>query len=107
MKINSVDHVLAQMRAMSAQMEEATKSVNPVKESNGNDFTNMLANAINQVNEVQQTSASSQNAFERGEDIALSEVMVNVQKASVAFTGMVEVRNKMLSAYKEIMNMPV
>ena len=107
MKVSNIDSVLAQMRVMSAKMEEATQKMNPVAEPKGSEFTNMLASAINQVNSVQQTSAASQNAFERGEDISLSEVMINVQKAKVAFTGMVEVRNKMISVYQDIMNMPV
>lgn len=46
--------------------------------------------------------------FETGEsDAGLAEVMVSLQKASVSFQAMVQVRNKLTDAYKEVMNMPM
>ncbi len=110
MKINSV---LAQMRLMSERVERASRTLHPAEgigeagKANQNDFTAMLGQAIRQVNQLQKTAGASQEAFQRGEDISLTEVMINTQKASVAFSGMVEVRNKLVSAYQEIMNMPV
>ena len=46
--------------------------------------------------------------FETGDpSVSLAEVMINAQKASIQFSGMTEVRNKLLTAYKDVMNMPV
>jgi flagellar hook-basal body complex protein FliE len=42
-----------------------------------------------------------------GEDIPLTDVVMNMQKASLAFEATVQVRNKVMQAYQEIMNMPV
>ena len=74
----------------------------------GLSFANVLRAGLEQVNEVQQRSGASQRAFERGDPgIDLQQVMIDMQKASLAFRGAVEVRNRMVAAYQEIMNMPV
>ena len=55
-----------------------------------------------------QESKALTAAFERGDpSVSLAEVMITAQKASLQFTGMTEVRNKLLNAYQEVMNMPV
>jgi len=63
--------------------------------------------SLNEVNALQQTSKNSQEAFQMGEDIPLTDVVMNMQKASLAFEATVQVRNKVMQAYQEIMNMPV
>ena len=71
-------------------------------------FAAVLRNGIERVNEMQAQSSASQRAFERGDPgIDLPQVMIDMQKASIAFRGAVEVRNRMVAAYQEIMNMPV
>jgi flagellar hook-basal body complex protein FliE len=71
-------------------------------------FAAVLRNGLERVNEAQAQSGASQRAFERGDpNIDLPQVMIDMQKASIAFRGAVEVRNRMISAYQEIMNMPV
>ena len=68
----------------------------------------MLAKSINSVNELQQESGRLGDAFVSGDSsVSMAEVMIAKQKASVAFEATVQVRNKILSAYKEIMSMPV
>ena len=68
----------------------------------------MLRNGLERINEAQAQSSASQRAFERGDPgMDLPQVMIDMQKASIAFRGAVEVRNRMISAYQEIMNMPV
>ena len=47
------------------------------------------------------------SAFERGEDVPLTDVVISMQKASLSFEATLQVRNKVLRAYEEIMNMPV
>lgn len=72
------------------------------------DFQAMFGNAINNVRDQQQESGSLRNRFERGDpQVDLPEVMIAAQKASVSFEAMKEVRNKLVDAYKDIMNMPV
>ena len=56
---------------------------------------------------MQNLSTSSQNEFQMGGDIPLTEVVMNMQKASIAFEATLQVRNKVLTAYQEIMNMPI
>jgi flagellar hook-basal body complex protein FliE len=71
-------------------------------------FASVLRNGLERINETQAQSSASQRAFERGDPgMDLPQVMIDMQKASIAFRGAVEVRNRMISAYQEIMNMPV
>jgi len=72
------------------------------------DFQTMFGNAINNVNEQQMKSSELRTRFEKGDPtVDLPEVMIAAQKASVSFDAMKEVRNKLVEAYKDIMNMPV
>jgi flagellar hook-basal body complex protein FliE len=74
----------------------------------GTNFSDMLGQAINGVNELQATSRNMQNAFDMGDpNLSLADVMVAKEKSSVAFEATIQVRNKVLEAYKTIMNMPV
>ena len=71
-------------------------------------FGDMLSNAINNVNGLQKASGNLQTRFDRGdEDVSLSDVMIARNKSSVAFEATIQVRNKLVEAYKELMNMPV
>jgi flagellar hook-basal body complex protein FliE len=71
-------------------------------------FASVLRNGLERINDTQAQSSASQRAFERGDPgMDLPQVMIDMQKASIAFRGAVEVRNRMISAYQEIMNMPV
>lgn len=102
-----VEQVLAQMRAISAttrmptQVDETSAGAKP-------DFSKLMTDAINQVNNAQQDAKELKTSFELGEKgVDLPEVMVAVQKASVSFQAITQVRNKLLSAYQEVMNMQV
>ncbi len=80
----------------------------PETGSGGADFSAMLKQTLGAVNETQQTAGNMTKAFETGDArISLAEVMVATQKASVSFQGMLQVRNKLVEAYKDVMNMPV
>ncbi|NIB43218.1 flagellar hook-basal body complex protein FliE [Pseudomaricurvus alkylphenolicus] len=71
-------------------------------------FGEMLEQAVNKVTEVQKTSAGLATAYEKGDpNVDITDVMVASQKASVSFQSMVQVRNKLIDAYKDVMNMPV
>ncbi len=62
---------------------------------------------VESVNDAQLDSADMRSAFERGEDVPLTDVVISMQKASLSFEATLQVRNKVLRAYEEIMNMPV
>jgi flagellar hook-basal body complex protein FliE len=105
-----IDQVLAQMRAMSSMAQGAGTSVpgNEAGAAERADFAGLLQESVSKVNEVRQTSSKLAAAFEAEDpNVDLAEVMVAMQKSSVAFQAMTTVRNKLVSAYQEIMSMPV
>ncbi|HYM26622.1 MAG TPA: flagellar hook-basal body complex protein FliE, partial [Steroidobacteraceae bacterium] len=60
------------------------------------------------VNDSQQRASELSDAFERGTPgVELPDVMLELQKASVSFRALTEVRNRLVSAYQDIMNMPL
>lgn len=79
-----------------------------VGNTSGADFASLLAQAVGQVNELQQTSSGLATRLEMGDTrVTLSDTVIAREKASVAFEATVQVRNKLVEAYKEIMSMPV
>jgi flagellar hook-basal body complex protein FliE len=70
-------------------------------------FGDTLRNALSQVNEAQSQAASISEAYERGETTDIAAVMLARQQASIGFEATLQVRNRLLTAYKDIMNMPV
>ena len=100
-----IDQLLGQLRAASALaagQEPASASIE------GPDFAALLQASLDQVNATQQDTANLAKAFEQGDPNAnLQEVMVSLQKANISFQTMVQVRNKLVTAYQEITNMQV
>jgi len=70
-------------------------------------FGDVLKSALNKVNDLQQQSTDITEAYERGEVTDIAAVMLSRQQASIGFEATMQVRNKLLSAYKDIMSMPV
>ena len=128
-----INSVLSQLRQVKSQIQNAQESevvspsdrlsneVEKLQDTNQSqnypniksdpnvpDFQTMFSNAIDNVNEQQMHSSSLAKRFEKGDpQVDLPEVMIAAQKASVSFEAMKEVRNKLVEAYKDIMNMPV
>lgn len=99
----NINQVLSQIRAYS-RMQEANASA-PAQATN---FSQVLAASLDQVNAMQQSANNLKTSYEIGDpSIDLPDVMISMQKASLAFEATVEVRNKLLSAYQEVMNMQV
>jgi flagellar hook-basal body complex protein FliE len=72
------------------------------------DFATLMRQAVDKVNNMQQDSNHSKEQLELGEPgVELSDVMIQAQKASLAFQAMSQVRNKLVEAYKDVMNMPI
>ncbi|OAJ35293.1 flagellar hook-basal body complex protein FliE [Piscirickettsia salmonis] len=100
----AVLNVMKQLAAKAAN--EKTTTASGVGDNPENTFSNLLKVSLNAVNKHQMNSANLQKSFEVGE-ATLPEVIVAMQKASVSFTAIKEVRNKLIDAYRQVMNMPV
>lgn len=100
---------LQQVRSARLESEVASVQSTPeVGDSAVPNFQTMFKNAVNNVNEQQQVANNLATRFEEGDaSIDLPEVMIALQKSNVSFQAMTQVRNKLVDAYKEIMNMPV
>jgi len=71
-------------------------------------FSDALKNSLQQVSNSQKTAEEMGQKFAMGDDsVSLSDTMIAMQKSSIAFQATVQVRNKLVSAYHEIMNMQV
>ena len=70
-------------------------------------FGEALRSALNEVNASQAQSNALTEAYERGETTDIASVMLARQQASIGFEATLQVRNRLLSAYKDIMSMPV
>jgi flagellar hook-basal body complex protein FliE len=70
-------------------------------------FGKTMADALKTVNAQQTKAGDISAAYERGDTHDIVQVMVERQKASIGFEATLQVRNKLLSAYRDIMNMPV
>ncbi|NOQ94576.1 MAG: flagellar hook-basal body complex protein FliE [Methylophaga sp.] len=110
--INAIDpnQLLTQMRAAQAQAAQQTNTAMPVQ-GQANDsvsFSGLMKSAVDQVNETQQASGRLKTAFEMGDpNVSLADAMIASQKASVAFQATLQVRNKLVQAYEEVMRMSV
>lgn len=99
-----IDQLLSQLRATSNSAAGAQE--NPA--AGGVDFAAVLKEAVSQVSESQQSATEMAKAFGQGvSDANLHEVMASLQKANLSFQTMVQVRNKLVDAYRDVMNMQV
>lgn len=105
--ISNVDQVLSEMRRLAATAQGGIAESQQAQ-TGGADFSELLKQSVKQVNELQSTAGTMSAAFSSGDpNVDVTEVMVALQKAGVAFQAMSEVRNKLVSAYQEIMSMQV
>ncbi len=99
-----INQVLAQMRALSSELQPTQQT----EDVAGASFGDVMKQAVEKVNEQQSIASNMMTGFETGTgDANLAEVMVSMQKASLSFQAMTEVRNKLIDAYHEVMNMPI
>ena len=90
-----------QSKGLSEVASQSTKSTQV-------DFSQMLKQAIDNVNGLQENTSELRNRFEMGdEQVSLGDVMIASNKSSLAFEATVQVRNKVVEAYKSVMSMPV
>jgi flagellar hook-basal body complex protein FliE len=105
---NNINQVLNQMQAIEAMARNQPAQTQKTDSSGAGSFANMMQKAIDQVNTSQMQAAELGKALEMGDpNVDLAQVMVAMQKSSVSFQALTEVRNKLLTAYQDVMNMPV
>lgn len=111
-----INRLMVEMRALKAQTQAfngtgslaAQDRVDQGQAVNGPKFSDLMTQAIDKVNDVQQASGAIQKAYLKGDpNVDVTDVMIASQKSGVAFDAMVQVRNKLVEAYKDVMNMPI
>jgi len=107
----NIESLLSQIRQYQNQAAQGV-NLSPTdrvdtQPTGGSGFADAVKGAIGEVNSAQATAKASRIAYERGEDIPLTDVVMNMQKSSLAFEATLQIRNKVLKAYEDIMNMPV
>jgi flagellar hook-basal body complex protein FliE len=118
---DSISSILSQIRSYQSQVGQAAptqvadaarsttiEGLNGTQGSQTPSFSATLRSAISGVNETQQKAGNLAKAFELGDPNAgLAKVMVAAQQSQVAFRATVEVRNRLVQAYQDVMNMPL
>ena len=95
-------------RITRCKISQRTRVSQDPKETTGpNSFSTQLTSALQEVNKLQATAEEETKAYQMGESNDVAAVMMAKHKASLGFESTLQVRNKLLSAYKDIMNMSV
>jgi len=112
---SQVADLLSQIRAQQSRNDlvrndsgtALSQLVQNVDQSSSKGFGNLMVEALNGVNETTHASTVLKEAYEKGEDIPLTDVVLAMQKASIGFEATLQIRNKLVRAYEDIKNMPV
>lgn len=114
MNVSGVDSLLAQMRSAMAIAQGGVAPLTPKTPAGvsgtaaATDFASVLKSSLDGVAQAQNHAESMQQAFVLGDDkVSLSDVMIDMQKANISFQTTVQVRNKFVAAYNDIMNMQI
>lgn len=110
-----INSVLQQMRELKMQAQQGMQNdiakpqpVAAVKDDNGESFADLLKGAVDNVHGAQVEAKTLATAFEKGTPgVDLHQVMISMEKASVSFQAMTQVRNRMVTAYEDVMKMPI
>jgi flagellar hook-basal body complex protein FliE len=101
-----INQVLAEMRALQARASGVSES--PAATAQPSDFAALLKDSVDHIATMQNQATELANSYEAGDkSVDLTKVMLEVQKAGLAFRAMTEVRNKLVDAYTQVMNMSV
>jgi flagellar hook-basal body complex protein FliE len=103
MSISSIESVLQQMRALAPSMGSSPAASG---EAAAGGFAGELQKSLARISNAQESASRQAEAFEMGKPgVALNDVMVDMAKAGIGFQTGIQVRNKVVAAYQEIMNM--
>ena len=100
--LQQIEDYKSQIRSVRGNSLDETKSI-----QQDVDFGRLTADALESVHKAQNVSKELKEAYERGAEVPLTEVVLSMQKSSLAFEATLQVRNKVLKAYADILNMPV
>lgn len=111
-----INSVLMQMRALQVQAQQGIKPIETPLQGAGmapgtvdrTGFGELLKNAVDKVNDLQGDAKKMAVSYEQGDPtVDLPQVMISMEKASVSFEAMTQVRNRLVTAYEDIMKMPI
>ena len=120
-KINSQGNIQAMLQTLRSYqtqaaggMDEDGNKVGGLNGLNGSQstqgpsgFGDLVRQSVDKVNEAQTHAIQIASSYERGEGVPLTDVVLSMQKSSLSFEATLQVRNKVLKAYEDILNMPV
>ena len=120
-KINSQGNIQSMLQTLRSYQSQAAGGMdnegNKVGSLNGlsgskstegpSGFSDLVRQTVNKVNENQMIASNMASSYERGEGVPLTDVVLSMQKSSLSFEATLQVRNKVLKAYEDILNMPV
>jgi flagellar hook-basal body complex protein FliE len=102
-----IQQVLAEMRALQARASGTATDVTPAA-AQSSDFAALLKDSVGRIASMQNQASQLASAYESGDkSVDLTKVMLEAQKADLAFRAMTQVRNKLIDAYTQVMNMSV
>lgn len=105
---SKIEAMIQQLRAAATRPDSAVRSPAAEAPAVKADFAAALKASLDQVNGAQLKAEDLGKRFALGDDnVNLSDVMIAGQKANIAFQATVQVRNRLVSAYHDIMNMQV
>ena len=108
METTGIDRMLSQLRTAAALAAGKPQGLKTAQAAPKADFADVLKTSLNEVNRVQNEAAKVSRDFTVGDpNTNLQDVMISMQKSTIAFQQAVQVRNKLVQAYHEIMNMQV
>jgi flagellar hook-basal body complex protein FliE len=103
-----IEAMISQLKAAATRPEGGVGPVQTDKAAGKIDFADALKASLDQVSNTQNNAEVLSQRFALGDNnVNLSDVMISMQKASISFQATVQVRNKLVSAYQDIMNMQV
>jgi flagellar hook-basal body complex protein FliE len=120
-KINSQGNIQSMLQTLRSYQSQAAGGMddegNKVGNLNGlngsqstegpSSFGDLVRQTVGKVNENQTNASRMAASYERGEGVPLTDVVLSMQKSSLSFEATLQVRNKVLKAYEDILNMPV
>lgn len=104
----NVSNLVSSLQQLSSLAQPQAEAGITAGTTPGGNFGDLLKQSIRQVSASQEQAGDLAARFERGDTtVDLGQTMVAIQKADLSLRAMTEVRNKVVDAYKDIMNMPV
>lgn len=108
METKGIEQMLSQLRAVADVASGKPAGAGAASAAGGADFAQVLDGALKAVSSAQNGAHEMAQSFSAGDPtVNLQDVMINLQKANLSFQQMVQVRNKLVAAYQDIMNMQV